>query len=355
MSSVRKPSPSRCLAALVACVATAGSVARVPASAASVRTQSQTPTTTTTTTVAPSLVLTMSFEIPINTTSAGLPTGTSVKATVTVNNPSAVTFTNQSMVLRFGQKPDLILSVDDGTGKVGVMDRETGAWYHTIASIAPNSITTYTVTYAKVCAGRWAFAARVGEKITSQFVQWAGNSDIRCLADETTNPQPPSFYQLPWPPSVVSPSTTTTTLASGSAVIAGQTASTSTSTSTTLASSATSTSRPPSASTSTISVLPTRPGAVSTVVAPVEHPSSTTTTTTMVTTTTTAASRSTVTTTTKAVPYLTSRATTTTLLYCRTVAGTRSCGPKPASFKPVKKAQSEVKTTTTKNKKKKKQ
>ena len=327
MLLARKPRP--CALAIAASLgALCFATATVPASAALAGADQLPPTSTTTTTVVPGLVVTMSFEIPLNTTSAGLPTGTAVKATVVVTNPASVSFTNVPMVLRFGQKPDQIVSVDDGTGKVGVIDGMTGAWFHTIASIPATSVTTYTVTYAKLCTGRWAFAARVADKAASQFVQWAGQTDPRCVGDESINPQPVSFYQLTWPPSASTNSTSTTTTTTSSVPIGG---SVSGATTTTLATASTTTALKPAVAVvaPTTTVAGARPVAPSTTAVSLER----TTTTTAGSTTTTrvpAPSSS------SAKPDFAAGRPTTTLLYCRTIGGTRSCGPKAATFTPKK-------------------
>ena len=323
MTAVHKPVLLRGVASLVAFAALVVGVAQNSASAQSshIETQAQTPTTV------PGLVITMSFEIPLSTTSAGLPTGTFVKATVTVTNPAPVTLVNQPMVLRFGQKPDQILGVDDGTGKVGVIDPATGAWYHTIATIAANSSTTYSVTYGKLCAGRWAFAARVGDRLTNQFVQWAGQSDARCVGDETTNPQPAAFYQLPWPSSIAIPATALT-VATSSTTSTTSTSTTTTTTSTTINPLLSTTSVPPLPGGPTTSTSSTRPGATSTTLLSLDKIPSTVPSTTRSTTT-----------------RPTSLRTTTTVLFCKTVGGKRYCAPKSSIYKPGQKKSTEVKST----------
>ena len=315
MTAVHKPVLLRGVASLVAFAALVAGVTQNSASAQSSLIEAQAPTPTT----VPGLVITMSFEIPLSTTSAGLPTGTFVKATVTVTNPAPVTLVNQPMVLRFGQKPDQILGVDDGTGKVGVIDPATGAWYHTIATIAANSSTTYSVTYGKLCAGRWAFAARVGDRLTNQFVQWAGQSDARCPGDETTNPQPASFYQLPWPSSIAVPAT---------ALTGATTTTTTTTTSTTINPLLSTTSGPQLLGGSSTSTSSTRPGATSTTLLSLDKIPSTLPSTTRTTTT-----------------RPTSLRTTTTVLYCRTVGGKRYCAPKSSIYKPGQKKSTVVKST----------
>ncbi len=316
MTAVHKPVLLRGLASFVSAVALLVGISQNSALAQSslIEAQAQPPTTI------PGLVITMSFEIPLATTSAGLPTGTFVKATVTVTNPASVSLVNQPMILRFGQKPDQILGVDDGTGKVGVIDQATGAWYHTIATIPGNSSTTYTVTYGKLCAGRWAFAARVGDKVTSQFAQWAGQSDARCVGDETTNPQPASFYQLPWPSSIVAPST-----------------STSTTTSTTINPLLTTTTGSTLAGGSTTSTSSTRPGATTTTLLSLDK----------MTTTVPSSGRTTTT-------RVSKLRTTTTVLFCKTVGGKRYCAPKSSAYKPGQKKAKEVTPKPTKPPKKKK-
>ena len=312
MTAVHKPVLLRGLASFIAAAALIVGISQNTASAQStfIDTQTQPPTTV------PGLVITMSFDIPLTATSAGLPTGTFIKASITVTNPAPVSLVNQQMVVRFGQKPDQILSVDDGTGKVGVIDPSTGAWYHTIATIGANSTTTYTITYGKLCAGRWSFAARVGEKTTSQFVQWAGLSDLRCVGDETTNPQPPSFYQLPWPSSIAVPTVTSTTSTS-----------TTTTTFNPLLPATTGTTLPGGSTTSTSS---TRPGATTTTLLSLDKlPANSSTT------------RS------KTTKVSTGR-TTTTVLFCKTVGGKRYCAPKSSAYKPGQKKATEVAPKTTK-------
>ena len=318
MYAVSKTSLLRGLASFLACVATTLVLTRSPARAQSAGIETQT--------TVPGIVLTMSFEIPLNTTSAGLPTGTFVKATVTVNNPTAISFVNQPMVMRFGQKPDQILGVDDGTGRVGVVDPATGAWYHTIATIAANSSTTYTVTYGKLCAGRWAFAVRVGEKVMTQMVQWAGTNDVRCPGDESVNPQPASFYQLPWPSSIVMVTATASTTSTTTTINPFPVTSTVAAASTGLSGSS-------PGPTSSI-----RPGVPTSTLLSLDRLPSTVPTTLRTTTTSKSGS--------------TAR-TTTTVVFCKTVGGKRYCAPKSSAYKPGQKKAIEVKPTPPTPKKKK--
>ena len=150
-----------------------------------------TTTVATTVTTTPLATLALVMEPVTGSSGISLTAPNAMRTTVIITNETKVPLTNQQMVVRFGVKPDLINSVIDASGPVGLIDATTGAWFHTIAAIAPGERLAYTVNWFKYCAGKWPMAVRVGERQVSSTVQWSGTSpDARCPADETTNPQP---------------------------------------------------------------------------------------------------------------------------------------------------------------------
>ena len=202
-----RPHPSsraRRLAALtsVACLATLLGVSD------NVGAQTTTTITATTAPAAPTTIpgasLALVMEPVTGNTGISLTAPNAMRTSVVITNETKVPLTNQQMVVRFGVKPDLINSVTDASGPVGLTDATTGAWFHTIAAIQPGERVTYSVNWFKYCPGKWPMAVRVGDRQVSSTVQWSGTSnDSRCPADESTNPQPASFYALSWPSSIL--------------------------------------------------------------------------------------------------------------------------------------------------------
>jgi hypothetical protein len=252
-----------------------------------------------------------------------------MRTTVVITNETKVPLTNQQMVVRFGIKPDVINSVIDASGPVGLFDPITGAWFHTIAVIPPGERLSYTVNWFKFCSGKWPMAVRVGDRQISSTVQWSGtSSDARCPADETTNPQPPSFYALSWPSSI------SLTTATGVVVIPSSSTSSSTPPST-----APTTTLP--ASTTTTQVVATttstvRPTTTTSVTSSTLQSLSGPTTSSVTTTSTTTTKLGNAPTSSIAKPTTTISARPngpTTTLFCKTIGGNKYCGPKSSAYK----------------------
>jgi hypothetical protein len=209
-------SSRRLRAAAVPCAAAAFLVAGLGARVAPVEAQTlptQAPAVVTTTTgplsSSPIVTVIADATAPAGTSALAVP-GT-LRSTVLVTNPGTLTLSNLQLVVRFGAKPDQILSVSDGSGNVGIVDGPSGYWYHTIATLSPGATGTYTVSWVKYCPGRWVLAARAGDRVASQVAAFAGPSDARCPADDATNPLSASSFQLAWPPSSLAPLAATTT------------------------------------------------------------------------------------------------------------------------------------------------
>lgn len=276
-------------------------------------------------------------EIPPGLSSQSLPTALSLRAVVQVANTGTVAALNQQIVMRLGAKPDSITSVNDGTGNVGTIDPTTGAWFHTIPSIAPGTTIIFTASWTKVCPGRWPMAARVGDKGASLFAQWLGVADARCGPDESASPQPASYFQLAWPPTASA--ATTTTLAPGATLPTSTVAATSTtalSTTTRLGATTTALITP-------VGATPTPPVTVATP-----------TTLALTTSTLIQLTLATTTTTVPKAPVTRTAATTPSgsNVFCKTVGGRRYCGPKSSAYKPGQKKSVEVKGKTKATKKK---
>ena len=284
-------------------------------------------------------------EIPPGLSAQSLPTGLSLRAIVQVSNTGTAAAVNQQIVMRLGLKPDSITSVNDGTGNVGTIDPITGAWFHTIPSIAPGTTMIFTASWTKVCPGRWPMAVRVSDKISSLFAQWLGVPDARCAPDESASAQPASYFQLAWPPTASA--ATTTTLAPGATLATTTSIATTTPTTTPTTSSTT-----PVATTTRLGATTTAlivPVGVSTAppltaVAPTTLPFTTSTLIQLtLLTTTTAVSK----------PAVTRSATTSppgSSVFCKTVGGHRYCGPKSSAYKPGQKKAVEVKGKAKKKK-----
>ncbi len=264
---------------------------------------------------AAALLIVISPEVPSGASLSNLPTGTGQRVFIQVTNPSgAVALTNQQFVVRFASKPDVISSVNDGVGSIGLVDQVSGAWYHTIAQLPPGATVTYSVSAFKFCPGRWPIAARVGDKVSVVFASWVGQPDARCGADETVSPAPASFYALAWPSS-----------AGGIPIVPPAN---STSTSTTVVPVGASTTVPGVFAPTTVPGAP-RPSLINLTL------SATTTTTTTTTTSTTTRPRA-------------GAGPTTTVLFCKTVGGKSYCAPKFSVYKPGQKKIVELKKTTKK-------
>ncbi len=219
------------------------------------------------------------------------------------------------VVIRFGQAPSVIQNVTESGSAVGVIDQKSGAWYHTIPAIGEGRSITYLINWYSGCAGRWPLAARVGERRVSTVVTYAGQSLQNCPPDESTSPAPPSFYELPWP---ATPVTTTTTVSPSALPMA-----------------------PTSVGATTTTIAGANPGSsTSTVPGSGPVPTASTTTTKAVPTTRKP------TTTRPRIP----KPTTSVEVLCKTVGGRRYCGPKSSAVKKGAPKPREVKPPTTKKK-----
>jgi hypothetical protein len=219
------------------------------------------------------------------------------------------------VVIRFGLAPSVIQNVTESGAAVGVIDQKSGAWYHTIPSIGEGRSITYLINWYSGCAGRWPLAARVGERRVSTVVTFAGQSLQNCPPDESASPAPPSYFDLPWP---ATPVTTTTTLSPSALPVAPTSVGTTT---TTIAGAN------PGSSTSTIAgsgPLPTAPTTPAKTVPTTRKP----------------------TTTRARIP----KPTTSVEVVCKTVGGRRYCGPKSSAVKKGAAKPREVKPPTTKKK-----
>ena len=271
-------------------------------------------------------------EVPAGFSTQNLPTQATQRVIVTVVNSGTAAVVNEQIVVRLGNKPDSIIGVSDGLANVGVLDLTSGAWYHTIPSVAAGATATFTLSWVKICPGRWPLAVRVADKLASISAQWVGPPDPRCGPDELASPQPPSFYQLAWPPTAPV-ATTTTALAPGATTTAlitvpGATTIPGAST-TTIPGAGASTTTATTATTSTTKLGVTQPSLIQL---------------TLSTSSTTAPKPSTT------VP----KSTTTkpgTVILCKTIGGKRYCAPKSSAYKAGQKKSVEIKPKTTKKKK----
>ncbi len=297
------------------------------------QTTTTTVATATTPTTTPLATLALVMEPITGTTGISLTSPNAMRTTVIITNETKVSLTNQQMVVRFGVKPDQINSVIDSSGPVGLTDPNTGAWFHTVAAIAPGERLAYTVNWFKYCPGKWPMAVRVGERQVSSTVQWSqwpGTSpDARCTPDETTNPQLVSFYALPWPSSILptAPTGVVVVPPAGSSTLASTIAPTPSSLPVT-----TSTILP----VTTTTLRPTSGLAPSSTIQSLSGPTSslaTTTTKSVAVTTTRLGSPAPLTTRppTSIVGVPSNRPTTT--LFCKTIGGNEYCGPKSSTYK----------------------
>ncbi len=292
--------------------------------------------TTTTAPVAsttiPGASLALVMEPVTGNTGISLTAPNAMRTSVVITNETKSPLTNQQMVVRFGVKPDQINSVTDASGPVGLFDASTGAWFHTIAAIQPGERVTYSVNWFKYCPGKWPMAVRVGDRQVSSTVQWSGTSiDTRCPADESTNPQPASFYALSWPSTVALPTSTgVVVITSPSSTSASIPSIPSTTLAPSVVPSTTSTIRPAT----TVAVAPT-----SATIQSLPGPTLTST----ASTSTTKLGALPTTTRLGSAPSLPAKASTTivgvpsnrptTTLFCKTIGGNKYCGPKSSAYK----------------------
>jgi hypothetical protein len=286
-----------------------------------------------TSTTLPGASLALVMEPVTGNTGISLTAPNAMRTSVVITNETKVPLTNQQMVVRFGVKPDFINSVIDSSGPVGLIDATTGAWFHTIAAIQPGERVTYSVNWFKLCPGKWPMAVRVGDRQVSSTVQWSGTSnDSRCPADESTNPQPSSFYALSWPSSI---SPTTPTTATGVVVIPSTVASIPPSSiaipATTVATAVTTTSVPPISTTTALrpSTTLVTSSTIQSLPGPTTPSATAPTTTRLAGPTTTRAGLPSISTTT-----ISARSNgPTTTLFCKTIGGNKYCGPKSSAYK----------------------
>ena len=249
----------------------------------------------------------MNAVVQNGSTASALPIGGQILQVV-VTNSGSTPIANQQIVVRVPLSPAVITQVTEQNLPVGVIDARSGFWYHTIAQLNVGASLTYVVTWYTPCPGRWGLAARVGDRRTQVSVQLVGTAQTNCSPDEFAQPATASFGELPWPPSALATTTTTSPVTIPTTPV-----------SPTLPGSATST---------------TTPGVV---VPPV-----------VTTTTTTTRPPSPVTTTTV------NKSTKSTVIVCKTVGGRRYCGAQSSVYKPGQKKAVESKPKTTKKTVKKK-
>lgn len=301
------------------------------------------------------------FVLPAGSNAAQLPLGAQ-SFQLQVKNTSAAPLTNLQVVLRVPPSPAYVVSVSDGTSPFGLIDNRSGFWYATLAQVNATSSVTLAVTWQTPCPGKWPITARVGTQKAAIAPTWIGAPNSQCGPDENASPAPASYYELPWPPSVISGSTTTagpTTTVFGQVVatapttilgggVVGPTSSTLLSL---LATSTTANIQPIGQVTSTTIAVPASPTTATTaakaVSAPIAAPVSVAPTTTEAlveispdTTATTAKKSSGVTKTTSKANAKSSTKTstaTTVVTICKTIGGKRYCGPASSVYKPGQK------------------
>ena len=254
---------------------------------------------------------------PTNRTTGGLLTA------VSVVNTGTEPLTNVQLVVRVPPLPAVLQNVTEASSplvesinKAGVVDERTGFWYHTVVSIPVGGSAHFNVNWFNPCVGRWPFAARAGDRRTFVSFQFTGGTLPSCGADDVASPTPASWFELPWPPSV--PSSTTTVASSPTSALPATTVSGATLLPTIAA--------------------PTIPGASTTVPAPAQL--------------TTLAPPLSKPTTTKPKPTTTRRPATTLEIVCKTVGGRRYCGQKSSALKPGQAKPRAVPPTTKKKTKK---
>ena len=311
------------------------------------------------------------FVLPAGSNATQLPLGAQ-SFQLQVKNVSAAAVTSVQVVVRVPPPPAYVVSVTESGNAIGLVDNRSGFWYHTIAQIAPSSTVTLAVSWQMACPGKWPITARVGTTKAAIAPTWVGPPNSQCGPDENASPAPASYYELPWPPSVVgaaptaSPSTTTilgqvvaTTAPLGvpAATVFGATTTTLVSL---LATSTTANIQPIGAVTSTTLPIAVVTAATSTTKAvAVTAPSVTTTTEPLVeiapdtTATTVKKSTSSKSSSKSASSSKTSSGTgsktsTTVITICKTIGGKRYCGPASSVYKPGQKkaVESKPKKTT---------
>lgn len=157
------------------------------------------------------------FVLPAGSNAAQLPLGAQ-SFQLQVKNTSAAPLTNLQVVLRVPPSPAYVVSVSDGTSPFGLIDNRSGFWYATLAQVNATSSVTLAVTWQTPCPGKWPITARVGTQKAAIAPTWIGAPNSQCGPDENASPAPASYYELPWPPSVIGGSTI-----SGSTTTAGPT------------------------------------------------------------------------------------------------------------------------------------
>ncbi len=252
--------------------------------------------------------------------------GTTIRATgglltaVSVVNTGSEPLTNVQLVVRVPALPAFIQNVTEGSAplvdsvnRAGVIDERTGLWYHTVVSIPVGVSVHFNVNWFNPCVGRWPFAARASDRRTFTSFQFSGGTLGTCGPDDVALPTPASWFDLPWPPSIVATTTTTsTTIPGGTGGV----------------------------------LLPTVPGATAVPGASTAPAASSVPSTVAVPTTKANA------TTVKPRPTTTRRPATTLEIVCKTIGGRRYCGPKSSALKPGQAKPRAVPPTTKKKIKK---
>ncbi len=269
--------------------------------------------------VSPARAQSINLDVRINSGTTLRSTGGVITA-VSVVNTGTDALTNVQLVVRVPGAPALIQNVTETSAplvesinRAGVIDERTGLWYHTIASIPAGGSAHFNVNWFNPCVGRWPFAARAADRRTFTSFQFSGGTLSNCGPDDVASPTLASWFELPWPPSIVTTTTSTTTSSSTTVVGGGV-------------------------------LLPTVPGSAvpgaSTVPASTPAPSSVVTSFPRSTTTT------------KARPSTTRKPPTTLEIVCKTVGGRRYCGPKSSALKPGQAKPKAVPPTTKKKSRK---
>lgn len=253
--------------------------------------------------------------------SAPLPTGGQFTQVIIQNTGPALTAT--PVVIKFASSPSVLQFVTENGANVGVIDKATGSWYHTLPTLGEGRSVTFLVNWYAGCAGKWPLAARVGERRVSTVVQYVGQSFSGCPPDETVSPAPPAYYDLAWPPT---PTTVPASTLPASSTVAGA-----------------STQVPASTVAGASTQVPATTIAGASTVPGVSTDSTTTVATTTIPKPTTTRPP-----TTKATA---KRPTTTVEIVCKTISGRRYCGPKSSALKKGQAKPREVKPVTTRKKK----
>ncbi len=282
---------------------------------------------------APAQTTTPAIDVRITTQATNRPVGGLITG-VSVVNTGTEALTNVQLVVRIPGPPAVVQDVVQASApfaesnvRAGVIEDKTGFWYHTIASVPAGGSVSFNVNWYSPCVGRWPFAVRANQVRVSASYQFTGAPFAGCGPDDVASPTAASWFELPWPPSVVPTSSVVPSSSTTTTVFGATTTSTLVgATSTTLVGAPVSTLVP-----STAVTVPSTLPSVSSTRPPTTRP----------TTTRPPSTRPKVT-----------KPPTTLEIVCKTVSGRRYCGPKSSALKPGQKKPREVKPPTTKKKKK---